>query len=327
MAEFRRSKTQRAGTLSHAERGIQAARAGLVVNIVLVIVKLLAGIAGHSSALVADAIESFTDIFSSLVVWGGLRITTKPADEEYPYGYGKAEALAAAVVSLMLLGAALGVAVGAVGEIMTPQHMPAPFTLAVIAAVIPVKEILFRRVLRIGSETGSTAVKADAWHHRSDALTSAAALIGIGIALWGGPGWESADDWAALLAAIVIALNGFFLLRPAIDDLMDRMPDRPMADQIASTALAVEGVRAIEKLRVRRVGTDFFVDLHVQADRSLPLSEAHILSGKVKGAMRAAIPLISGVLIHMEPYEENDRPSFTSANKERPHETVGAISS
>ncbi len=182
------------------------------MNIVLVIVKLVAGIAGHSYALVADAIESFTDIFSSLVVWGGLRITTKPADEEYPYGYGKAEALATAIVSLMLLGAALGIAVAAVGEILTPHHMPAPFTLAVIAAVIPVKEILYRRVLKVGSETGSTAVKADAWHHRSDAITSVAALIGIGVALLGGPGWESADDWAALVAAAVIAVNGTLLL-------------------------------------------------------------------------------------------------------------------
>jgi cation diffusion facilitator family transporter len=282
---------------------MRAAQAGLLVNIILVIVKLLAGIAGHSSALVADAIESFTDIFSSLVVWGGLLITTRPADEEYPYGYGKAEALAAAIVSLMLLGAALGVAVGAIGEIMTPQHMPAAFTLVVIAAIIPVKEVLFRRVLRVSSETGSTALKADAWHHRNDALTSFAALIGIGIARWGGPGWESADDWAALLAAGVIAFNGFYLLRPAIDDLMDRMPDRTMTEQIAATALKVEGVRAIEKLRVRRVGMDYFVDLHVQADPSLALSEAHILSGKVKGAMRVAVPLVSGVLIHMEPYE------------------------
>ena len=289
--------------MSHAERGIRAAQTGLFVNIVLVIVKLLAGIAGHSSALVADAIESFTDIFSSLIVWGGLRITTRPADEEYPYGYGKAEALAAAIVSLMLLGAALGVAVAAIGEIMTPQHMPAPFTLVVIAAVIPVKELLFRRVLRVGSETGSTAVKADAWHHRSDALTSAAALIGIGVALWGGPGWESADDWAALLAAVVIAFNGISLLRPAIHDLMDRMPDRPIIEHITATALAVEGVRAIEKLRVRKVGVDYFVDLHVQADGTLPLLEAHNLSGKVKGAIRSAIPEVGGVLIHMEPYE------------------------
>ena len=215
----------------------------------------------------------YADIFYSLIVWGGLRITTRPADEEYPYGYGKAEALAAAIVSLMLLGAALGVAVAAIGEILTPHRLPAPFTLAVLAAVIPVKEVLFRRVVRVGSETGSTAVKADAWHHRSDALTSAAALIGIGVALWGGPGWEAADDWAALVAAVVIALNGILLLRPAIHDLMDRMPDRPIIKQIAATALEVEGVRAIEKLRVRKVGADYFVDVHVQADETLPLLE------------------------------------------------------
>jgi cation diffusion facilitator family transporter len=307
MAACFRNLTERNGSLNQAERGMRAARTGLFVNIVLVIVKLLAGIAGHSSALVADAIESFTDIFSSLIVWGGLLITTRPADEEYPYGYGKAEALAAAIVSLMLLGAALGVAVAAVGEIRTPQHMPAPFTLAVIAAIIPVKEVLFRRVLRVGSETGSTAVKADAWHHRSDALTSAAALTGIGVALWGGPGWEAADDWAALLAAFVIAINGISLLRPAIHDLMDRMPEGPVLQQITATALAVEGVRAIEKLRVRKVGVDFFVDLHVQADESLPLLEAHNLSGKVKGAIRSAIPEVVGVLIHMEPYQPKTR--------------------
>ncbi len=300
--------------MSNAERGMHAAQTGLVVNIILVVVKLVAGIAGHSGALVADAIESFTDIFSSLIVWGGLRITTKPADPEYPYGYGKAEALATAIVSLMLLGAALGVAVAAVGEIRTPHTMPAPFTLAVIAAVIPVKEILFWRVLRVGSETGSTAVKADAWHHRSDALTSAAALIGIGVALCGGPGWESADDWAALVAAAVIGLNGFLLLRPAIQDLMDRMPDKPFVDQISSTALGVDGVRAIEKLRVRKVGSDYFLDLHVQADETLPLREAHILSGKVKGAIRAAIPEVGGVLIHMEPFEEKTRASGKSSS-------------
>jgi len=284
---------------------MRAAQTGLVVNIALVIIKLLAGVAGHSYALVADAIESITDIFSSLVVWGGLRITTKPADEDYPYGYGKAEALAAAVVSLMLLGAALAIGVAAVGEILTPHHMPAPFTLAVIPVVIVVKELLFRRVLRVGTETGSTAVKADAWHHRSDAITSAAAFIGIGVALWGGPGWESADDWAALVATSVIALNGVVLLRPAIHDLMDRVPDRAVIDQIAATARKVDGVRAIEKLRVRKVGMTYSVDLHVQADPTLPLRDAHILSGKVKGAIRAAVPDVSGALIHMEPYESD----------------------
>ena len=282
---------------------MRIALAGLLVNTALMVVKLVAGILGHSYALVADAIESSTDIFSSLIVWAGLRITTRPADEDYPYGYGKAETLAAAVVSLMLLGAALGIAVSAAHEIATPHHAPAPYTLAVIAAVVLIKEALSRRVLRVGNETGSSAVQADAWHHRSDALTSAAAFVGIGIAVWGGPGWESADDWAALVASGIIALNGAILLRSALRDLMDRMPEGPLSEQIASAAISVEGVQAIEKLMVRKLGMEYFVDLHVQADPMLPLRNAHVLSGKVKGAIRSTIPGVSRVLIHMEPYE------------------------
>jgi len=282
---------------------MQAARMGLLVNLVLVLVKLVAGIAGHAYALIADAIESSMDLFSSVVVWAGLRITTKPADEDYPYGYGKAEAVATAVVSLMLLGAAIGIAVAAIGEIRTPHHAPAAWTLIVLAMVIVVKEILSRKVLDVGKETGSSAVKADAWHHRSDALTSIAAFVGISIALWGGEGWEAADDWAALVAALIIATNGFILLRTALRDLMDRMPDELGASQVGFVARSVDGVRAIEKLRVRRLGTDYYLDLHVQTDPLMPLRDAHILSGKVKGAIRAAFPNVAGVLIHMEPFE------------------------
>ncbi len=292
---------------------MRAALTGLCVNSVLFVVKLLAGILGHSYALVADAIESSTDIFSSLIVWGGLRVTTRPADEDYPYGYGKAETLAAAVVSLRLLGAAIGIAVASVREIVTPHHAPAPFTLAVIAVVVVVKEFLSRKVLQVGEATGSRAVKADAWHHRSDALTSAAAFVGISIALWGGKGWESADDWAALVAASIIAVNGILLLKPAIRDLMDRMPEDLPAKRIAEVAQGVEGVRAIEKLRVRRHGTEYLVDLHVQAEPMMPLRDAHILSGKVKGAIRSSIPRVAGVLVHMEPYEGPSPPGDGSS--------------
>lgn len=287
-------------------RGIRAALTGLLVNTGLVAVKLLSGILGNSYALIADALESSLDIFSSLIVWRGLRITSRPRDEVYPFGYGKAEPLATAIVSLMLLGAALGIAVAALREIITPHHMPAPFTLVVIAAVVLVKETLFRRVLNVGSEIGSSVVKADAWHHRSDAITSSAAFIGISVALWGGPGWEAADDWAALVAAAVIAFNGVRLLRPAVDELMDRTPDPQVIAVIESAAYAVDGVRRIEKLRVRKLGTEYQADLHVQADPALSLHEAHILGGRVKGAIRAAIPAATDVLIHMEPFENTD---------------------
>ena len=289
--------------LSRAHRGIQSAQTGLLVNTVLAITKLVTGILGNAYVLIADAIESSADIFSSLIVWRGLSIASRQADEDYPFGYGKAEPLAAAVVSLMLFGAAAGIVVEAVREIRTPHHAPAPFTLGVLVAVILIKELLFRRVSRVGVEVDSTAVKADAWHHRSDAITSAAAFIGISIALAGGPGWESADDWAALAAALVIVINAARLLRPAIHDLMDRSPDSVLLERIAAAAAATDDVRHIEKLKVRKAGLGYYVDLHVQAEPAMSLHDAHILSGKVKTAIRGAVPEVAGVLIHMEPYE------------------------
>jgi cation diffusion facilitator family transporter len=286
-----------------ADRGIRVAQLGLLANTLLAMIKLMAGIIGNAYALIADAVESIADIFSSLIVWGGLRIAAREADEQYPFGYGKAEALAAAVVALMLIGAAAGISAEAIREILTPHHTPAPFTLIVLVGVILVKEVLFRRVLALGEEVASTAVKADAWHHRSDAITSAAAFIGISVALIGGPGWEAADDWAALAAALVIVVNALRLLRPAVDDLMDRSPGTHLLEKISAAALGTPDVRAIEKVKVRKVGFGYHVDLHVQTEPTMPLREAHNLSGRVKSAIRAAVPEVDGVLIHMEPHE------------------------
>jgi cation diffusion facilitator family transporter len=282
---------------------MRLAKYGIGINAVLALIKLFTGVVGHSYALIADGIESTADIFSSLVVWSGLRISTRSADEHYPFGYGKAEALAGAIVSLMLLAAALAIAVESVREIITPHHAPAPFTLAVLVVVMIIKEMLFRRVAAAGQEAGSTALRADAWHHRADVITSGCAFIGISVALIGGPGWEMADDWAALVAASIITYNGVGLLRPAVADLMDASPAGDLPNRIASAATGVADVRAIEKLKIRKAGVEYFVDLHVQADPTLSLQDAHILSGKVKGAIRAAVPAVSGVLIHMEPFE------------------------
>lgn len=292
-----------ANLASRARRGIRAAQAGLLANAALSLVKLIAGILGNSYALIADAIESGADVFSSIVVWRGLRIASREADEEFPFGYVKAEPLSAAVVALMLLGAAVGIAIQAAREIVTPHHAPAPFTLAVLVAVVLVKEILFRRVFAVAEEVESQAVRGDAWHHRSDAITSAAAAVGIGIALWGGDEWASADDWAALLASVVIAWNGVAILRPAILDLMDRAADAEVVAAIEKAALGVAGALAVEKLLARRAGLGYFVGIHVQADPALSLHDAHIIGGKVKSAIRAAQPAVLDVLVHMEPYE------------------------
>ncbi|HWA15397.1 MAG TPA: cation diffusion facilitator family transporter [Gemmatimonadales bacterium] len=289
---------------SHAfQRGIRSARNGMLVNTVLALVKLVAGLVGNAYVLVADAVESMADVFSSLVVIGGLHIAARDPDDDYPFGYGKAEALAGAIVALVLIGAAVGITLTAIREIRTPHHTPAPFTLIVLVLVIITKEVLFRKVTVVGHEIGSTAVKSDAWHHRSDALTSAAAFIGISIALIGGDGWESADDWAALFAAVIIVINAIKLLRPAIGDLMDRSPPEELLEQISRAALGADDVQAIEKLKVRKVGLNYAVDLHVQANPTMSLHDAHIVSGKVKSAIRAAVPEVTGVLIHMEPYE------------------------
>jgi cation diffusion facilitator family transporter len=284
-------------------RGIRLARTGLIVNGLLALIKLLAGILGHSYALIADAVESVADIFSSLVVWGGLRVASRDADERYPFGYGKAEAVSSAIVGLMLVGAALGIAIEAVREIRIPHHAPAPFTLIVLIVVVAIKETLFRRVSRGARELGSQVVAADAWHHRSDAITSAAAFVGISIALIGGPGWESADDWAALFASIIILYNGVQIIRPALADLMDQSPDDAVFQAVEAAAHEVEGVLATEKLRIRRSGTKYQLELHVQANPGLSLHDAHVLSGKVKGRIRSAVPRVENVLVHMEPFE------------------------
>jgi len=292
-------------------RGIRTAQLGLLVNTVLAAVKLVAGLAGNSYALVADAVESAADVLASVIVWGGLAIAAQPADEDHPYGHGKAESLAAAAVALMLLGAAFGIGMEAIQEIRAPHQPPAPWTLVVLVTVVVAKWLLSRRVQSVASAIGSSAVKADAWHHLSDAVTSAAAFVGISLALWGtqtrGPGWAAADDWAALVASIVIAYNGVALLRPALHDLMDRMPGAEVVTPVRRAAEAVPGVLAVEKLYVRRMGLVYRVTIHVQAEATTPLDEAHALGHRVTDAIRTAVPQVDSVLVHMEPYAGTPR--------------------
>jgi cation diffusion facilitator family transporter len=285
-------------------RALRSAQTGVLVNIALAVTKLIAGVVGHTYALIADAVESTVDIFSSIVVWSGLHIAAQPADEDHPYGHGRAEALASAIVALMLMGVAFGIAVQALREIITPHRTPAAWTLVVLTVVIIVKELLFRRVFRVGIDVGSTAVLLDAQHHRSDVFTSAAAFIGISIALIGGRAWGWADGVAALLASGVIFYNGLRMLPPIVNDLMDRAPDEHVVQQISTAARSIQEVCAIEKLKVRKAGLAYFVDLHVQADPALSLYDAHVVSGKVKGAIKTAVPAVDEVLIHMEPYPQ-----------------------
>jgi cation diffusion facilitator family transporter len=288
-------------------RGIRSAQLGLVVNTLLAGVKLVAGILGNAYALVADAVESAADVLSSLVVWGALHVSRRDPDDAYNFGYAKAEVLAASVVALMLIGAAVGITIESIQEIRTPHRIPAAWTLLVLVAVVVVKWVLSRRVHEVGAAIGSTAVQADAFHHLSDAITSGAAFVGILLAVvgWRMTGdirWAQADDWAALVAAAVIAFNGVSMLRPTLADLMDRSPGEQVAAAIRRAADNVPGVLATEKLGIRKAGMVIFVDIHVQADPRMSLLDSHELGHAVKAAIQREVETVRGVLVHMEPF-------------------------
>lgn len=290
--------------MPHRRRLQQALRVTLIgaaVNFFLAAGKLAAGIFGHSQALIADAAESFADIIGSVIVWRGLVVAAKPADDDHPYGHGKAEALSAAVIATLLLIAAVGIAAQSVREIVSDHPAPKPWTLAVLVAVVLIKELLFRFALGQGHATDSGAVKSDAWHHRSDAITSLAAAVGIGLALVGGPSWAAADDFAALVAAGIIAFNGWLLLRPALEELMDTMPSPEVIAEIRQIASAVAGVDAIEKCFVRRSGWQLLVDMHIHVDPEMTVARSHVLAHAVKDAVRAELPKVRDVLVHVEP--------------------------
>jgi cation diffusion facilitator family transporter len=288
---------------SAADRGMKSAIVGIFVNLGLALTKCSAGLLGRSFALVADGLESLTDVFSGLVVYFGLKIAVKPPDANHPYGHGKAEPVAAVVASLALAAAALTIIYEGIREITAPHGAPAPYTLVVLAGVLIIKELLFRYVASVGDSIGSTAVKSDAWHYRSDALTSAFAFVGISIALLGGPGWEAADGWAAVGAALVILYNAWRQLRRAILELSDIAPHPQIEAQIRAIAGKVPGVLGLHKCFVRKMGFSFYIDLHIVVDGELTVREGHLLSHKVEDEILGAVPQVAAVLVHVEPQE------------------------
>jgi cation diffusion facilitator family transporter len=289
-------------TTSPAAHALRAPLVGMAVNASLAAIKILSGTFGNSYALIADGIESTADIVTSLVVWGGLQVSARPATSEHPYGFGKAESLAGIVGAIALLAAAATIAWQSIHEIITPHHLPHWSTLVVLIGVIVTKMALARWVGQIGDEFDSTALASDAWHHWSDALTSLAAFIGISIGLIGGPGFEPADDYAALLACVVIAASGVRLLWIATKDVLDVAPSLEFEEQVRAVAAAVPGVIAIEKCRIRKSGLTHFVEIHVQVDGDATVREGHATGGRVRAALRSSAYRIADALVHIEPY-------------------------
>lgn len=289
--------------VTQQQSAIKATYFSLLGNVCLALVKGLAGILGNSYALIADAIESTTDIFSSFLVLFGLKYANKPADENHPYGHGRAEPLITFIVVGFLITSATIIAYESIQNITTPHDAPKSWTLILLAAIILWKEFSFRKVMKRAIETNSSSLKADAWHHRSDAITSVAAFIGISIAVLFGNGYESADDWAALFASGFILYNSYLIFRPALGEIMDEHLYDDLILEIREVSHKVKGVIDTEKCFIRKAGMKYHVDLHATVDANLTVKEGHDIAHLLKDTLRAKIPQLGHVLIHIEPNE------------------------
>lgn len=287
--------------MSHEKTAIKTIYFSMISTFFLAVIKWLAGFFGHSYALIADAIESTTDIFSSFLVLLGLKYSSKPADKKHPYGHGKIEPLVTFMVVGSLIVAAYIIAKQGIENINTPHKLPQAWTLVVLFIIIAWKEISYRLVIKRSKETKSTSLKADAWHHRSDAITSVAAFIGITIALILGKGYESADDWAALFASLFILYNCYLIFRPALGEIMDEHTHNDIILIVRDIAKEVPGVINTEKCFIRKTGMKYHVDLHIIVNADISVREGHSISHDLKDLIKSKIPEISNILIHVEP--------------------------
>lgn len=288
---------------TNEQTAIKATYFSIIGNTSLAIIKGLAGFFGNSYALVADAIESTADILASFLVLFGIKYSNKPADDNHPYGHGRAEPLITFIVVGFLITSATIIAHESIQNIKTPHELPESWTLIILGLIILWKEFSFQKVMKEGILTNSSSLKADAWHHRSDALTSIAAFVGISIALFLGKGYEAADDWAALFASFFILYNSYLIFRPALGEIMDEHRYDDLVENIRRVSLTVNGIVGTEKCFIRKAGMKYHVDLHAIVDAEISVREGHTLAHKLKDTLREEIMELGHVLIHIEPSE------------------------
>lgn len=288
--------------MNNEKSAIRTVYFSIIGNTCLAIIKGLSGFFGHSHALIADAIESTTDIFASILVLLGFKYAKRPADDNHPYGHGKIEPLVTfAVVAFLVISATI-IAYTSIQNIRTPHEAPEPWTLIVLALIIIWKEVSFQIVIRKSNQINSSSLKADAWHHRSDAITSIMAFLGISIAVLFGEGYENADDWAALFASGFILYNSYLILRPALGEIMDEQLYDDLILEIRARSIEVPEVLGTEKCMVRKSGMKFHVDLHAIVDGEITVKRGHDISHQLKDYLHETIPNLGEVLIHIEPY-------------------------
>ena len=289
------------------ERSLRAGQGSafraILINSALCAAKLVAGVLGHSYALVADAAESFGDVMGSSVTLYGLRVAAEPADQAHPAGHGRAETLAAAVTALALLGVGILIFWQALASLSLPRHAPSHWTLLVLVPVILVKESMFHWMSARGKKIGSMAVIADAWHQRSDVVTSVAALAGIIVTWVGGSAWNHADSWAAMLSSMWLSGTGLWLLGPALHELMEGAVDPELIEFIYETSRSCPGIKGVDKVCVRKLGMRLMVDLHIEVTPEISVQEGHRLSHEVKAKLQGELPQVRDVMVHVEPYD------------------------
>ena len=283
------------------QSAINATYFSIIGNVLLAVIKLASGIFGNSYALIADGIESTADIFSSFFVLLGFKYAQRPPDENHPYGHSRIEPLITFLVVAFLVTSATVIAYESIENIRTPHNIPESWTLIVLAVIILWKELSFRYVMRKSKETNSSSLKADAWHHRSDAITSITAFIGISIALYFGKGFETADDWAALFASAFILYNAYLIFRPALGEIMDEHRYDDLVENIREVAINVNGIRGTEKCFVRKAGMKYLVELHAIVDGKITVDEGHFLAHQLQDKLQEELPEISHITIHIEP--------------------------
>lgn len=289
--------------MNNEQTAIRTTYFSIVGNCSLALIKGLAGFFGNSFALIADAIESTTDIFASLLVLLGLTYAKRPADKNHPYGHGKIEPLITFMVVAFLVTSATIIAYESIQNIQTPHKAPESWTLIVLGVIIFWKELSFRIVIKKSKETNSSSLIADAWHHRSDAITSVMAFIGISIALIFGKGFETADDWAALFASLIILYNSYLIFRPALGEIMDEHLYDDLLEEIRKESVNVPGVIDTEKCFIRKAGMIYHVDLHAIVDGNITVKEGHNIAHQLQDHLEQEIPNLGHVLIHIEPNE------------------------
>ncbi len=291
----------------------RAAAAGLLVNFALGIVKLIGGWQGQSFALIADSVNSLGDVIATLVVLIALHVARQPADAEHPYGHTRAEGVAATNVALLITLSGLWLIWESMHRFVAPSPPPSGWTMWIAVGNLALKEALFQYHRSVARRTGSAAILANAWDHRSDALCALAVLVGLAASRYGTVG-TAADAGASLVVALIITASGIHLFRKTASELMDLQADDAFLSQIRNLALSVAGVRDVETLWVRKSGLEYFADIHIEVDPHLSVREGHAIGHRVKSKLLESFPSLRDVLVHLEPCTE-DAPNADRNNQ------------